>query len=84
MFGRLIRGVLIAPIRLWQLGPSAILPPMCRFRPSCSSYAIQAIDRHGPLRGVALALRRIIRCHPWGGSGYDPVPERAVPLERQS
>lgn len=70
----LVRSLLIAPIRLWQAGPSRILPPSCRFAPSCSAYAIEAIERHGPVRGGWLGVRRILRCHPWGGSGYDPVP----------
>jgi hypothetical protein len=69
-----IRRVLIWPIRLWQVTFSAVLPPSCRFSPSCSAYAITAIERHGPARGLWLAIRRIGRCHPWGGSGYDPVP----------
>lgn len=76
MIGRLGRGLLIAPIRLWQLTFSAVLPPTCRFSPSCSTYAITAIGRFGAVRGGWLGARRIIRCHPWGGSGYDPVPER--------
>ena len=66
--------LLIWPIRLWQLGPSRILPPSCRFQPSCSAYAIGAIRRHGALKGLWLGTRRVCRCHPWGGSGYDPVP----------
>ena len=66
--------LLIWPIRLWQLTFSAIMPPSCRFSPSCSAYAITAIERHGPVKGFGLAVRRIARCHPWGGSGYDPVP----------
>ncbi len=73
---RLIKALVIAPIRLWQLTFSAVLPPSCRFTPSCSAYAITAIERHGVAKGGWLALRRIARCHPWGGHGYDPVPER--------
>lgn len=53
---------------------SPLLPPSCRFTPTCSQYALEALRRHGPFRGSWLALRRILRCHPWGGSGYDPVP----------
>lgn len=70
MIGRLMTLL----IRGWQLGPSAILPPTCRYSPSCSAYAIEAIRRYGAARGGWLALRRILRCHPWGGSGFDPVP----------
>lgn len=66
--------LLIVPIRLWQVTISAVLPPTCRFSPSCSAYAIEALSRHGPVKGGWLALRRIGRCHPWGASGYDPVP----------
>jgi uncharacterized protein len=58
----------------WQKGPSMLLPPSCRFQPSCSAYAIGAIQRYGAWRGGILAARRLLRCHPWGGSGYDPVP----------
>ncbi len=70
----LISRILIAPIRLYQLTLSRILPPSCRFTPSCSAYAIQALGKHGPVKGGWLAVRRIGRCHPWGPSGYDPVP----------
>ena len=49
-------------------------PPSCRVVPTCSEYAIEAIKKHGPFKGLYLAVRRILRCHPWGGSGYDPVP----------
>lgn len=57
----------------WTLSP--LLGGSCRFQPSCSQYALDALARHGALRGSWLALRRILRCHPWGGHGYDPVPE---------
>jgi putative membrane protein insertion efficiency factor len=63
-------------VRAYQLLVSPLLPPSCRFWPSCSEYAAEAIRRHGALRGGGLALHRLARCHPWGGSGgYDPVPE---------
>ncbi len=70
----LISRLLIAPIRLYQMFISPLLPPSCRFTPTCSQYAIEALRRHGPFKGSWLALRRLLRCHPWGGSGYDPVP----------
>ena len=61
-------------IRLYQLFLSPVLPPSCRYLPTCSDYAIEALAQHGALAGSFLALRRLARCHPWGGSGYDPVP----------
>jgi len=61
-------------IRGYQLLVRPILPPSCRFHPSCSHYAAEAVALHGPGHGTWLALRRLLRCHPWGGSGYDPVP----------
>ncbi len=66
--------LLVLPIRIYQRTLSRILPPTCRFAPSCSAYAIEALHRHGALKGGWLAVRRIARCHPWGPSGYDPVP----------
>jgi uncharacterized protein len=62
-------------VRAYQLLVSPLLPPSCRYLPTCSDYAVEAIETHGALRGTALALRRLVRCHPWGSSGYDPVPE---------
>jgi putative membrane protein insertion efficiency factor len=69
-----VKRVLIALVRLWQIGPSAVMPPTCRYAPSCSAYAIEALEKHGCFRGGWLTLKRLLRCHPWGGSGYDPVP----------
>lgn len=60
--------------RLWQLTVSVVLPPSCRFSPSCSHYGIEALRRHGLLAGLWLTAARIARCHPWGGCGHDPVP----------
>lgn len=71
---RLLSELLILPVRFYRVAISPLFPPCCRFTPSCSEYAIEAIRVHGPLRGTWLALRRILRCHPWGGSGFDPVP----------
>ena len=68
------RRALIAAIRVYQLGLSPYLGPACRFEPSCSAFATSAIARYGVIRGAWLAATRIGRCHPWGGSGYDPVP----------
>lgn len=70
MFGRILIGV----IRLYQVAISSWTPATCRFSPTCSAYAIDAIRGRGAARGGWLALRRITRCHPWGGYGYDPVP----------
>jgi hypothetical protein len=70
MLGRL----LVLAIRLYQLLLSPLLGPCCRFAPSCSEYAATCIAAHGPLAGIRLGLRRIARCHPWGGHGYDPPP----------
>jgi len=66
--------LLMLPIRAWRL-VSANLAPRCRYEPSCSQYALEALERHGAVRGTWLAIRRIGRCHPWGGAGYDPVPD---------
>lgn len=70
----ILRKIFILPIRFYQLSISPLFPSCCRFTPTCSQYAIEVIMRHGIFRGSWLALRRILRCHPWGGSGYDPVP----------
>ena len=70
--------LLVGLIRGYQ-GARAGRPSGCRYLPSCSEYAVEAIDVHGPARGTALAVRRIARCGPWGGHGIDPVPDRRAP-----
>ena len=70
----MIAKLLILIAQGWQKGPSVILPPTCRFSPSCSAYAIEALTRYGAAKGGWLATKRILRCHPLGGHGFDPVP----------
>ena len=71
---KLLTKLLILPIYFYKGSISPLLPPACRFTPSCSTYAIEALKKHGPLKGLYLAIKRLLRCNPWGGSGYDPVP----------
>lgn len=73
---RLDRAICIGLIRVYQYGVSPILPRTCRYAPTCSDYASEAIARHGAILGCWLAARRLLRCQPWGGHGYDPVPDR--------
>jgi len=70
----MIRKLLILFIRAYQRFISPIFPPSCRYTPTCSRYAIEALQKHGVIKGSWLALKRILSCNPWGGSGYDPVP----------
>lgn len=74
LFRRILSFPFICLIRFYQTCISPITPPSCRYTPTCSQYALEAIRRYGPLKGTWLAVKRISRCHPWGGSGYDPVP----------
>ena len=71
---QLPRRSLMALVRAYQLILAPVLPPSCRFTPSCSAYAHEALSRHGAVRGSWLAARRLARCHPWNPGGYDPVP----------
>jgi hypothetical protein len=64
----------IGMIKLYQWVISPMIGPKCRYTPTCSTYAIQALQKHGLIKGLWLAVKRISRCHPWGGSGWDPVP----------
>jgi putative membrane protein insertion efficiency factor len=70
----LLRATLIGLIKLYRATISPVMPPVCRFTPTCSAYALEAVERHGAIKGGWLATRRLLRCRPWGGRGYDPVP----------
>ncbi|MEL6392360.1 MAG: membrane protein insertion efficiency factor YidD [Bacteroidota bacterium] len=72
----MLRWVLILPIRFYQLFISPWLGARCRYQPTCSHYAIEALKEWGAIKGSWLAMKRIGKCHPWGGSGYDPVPKK--------
>lgn len=78
----ILKEVLIFPfvilIRFYRACISPLKPPSCRFTPTCSEYALESFRRHGPVKGLFLTVRRLGRCHPWGGSGYDPVPDRCT------
>lgn len=81
MIRRCIRRLALLPVRVYQLAVSPWLPKQCRYLPTCSDYAIQAVERHGVVKGGGLATRRICRCHPWGGHGFDPVPGSDAPAD---
>jgi putative membrane protein insertion efficiency factor len=74
MMRSLVIYLLLAPVYFYKYCISPYTPASCRYAPTCSEYAIQALKKHGPFKGLYLATRRILRCHPWGGSGFDPVP----------
>lgn len=80
----MFRAVFVALIRFYQVAISPWTPASCRFHPTCSAYALEALRGYGVLRGGWLALRRIGRCHPWGDSGYDPVPPLSDPANQTS
>lgn len=66
--------ILIFPIKVYQLAISPYFPASCRYTPTCSTYSLEAIKKHGPIKGLWLSIKRILSCNPWGGHGYDPVP----------
>ncbi len=74
MISSLFRALFMGLVRLYQWVISPLFPAACRYTPTCSQYAMEALQLHGPWKGGRLAARRILSCHPWGGSGYDPVP----------
>ena len=71
---KILTYLLILPIKLYQILLSPLIGPSCRFTPTCSNYAIEAINKYGPIKGIWLSIKRISKCHPWGDSGHDPVP----------
>ena len=73
-----MKHVLVALIRAWRFTISPLYGQVCRYHPTCSAYALEAVSSHGALRGTWLSVRRIGRCHPWAAGGYDPVPSRAT------
>ncbi len=72
----MLKAIFIFFIRFYQKAISPHFPPTCRYQPTCSHYTLEAIQTHGAIKGMWMGLRRISRCHPWGGSGYDPVPPK--------
>ena len=72
----MIKKIMILLIKFYQKCLSPMLPNVCRYKPSCSEYFIEALQIHGVIKGSFLGIKRILRCHPWGGSGYDPVPPK--------
>ena len=77
MLNRWLSKILTAFVQIYKKFISPLTPASCRYQPTCSSYMLEAIDTHGPVKGLWLGIKRIARCHPWGGSGYDPVPQKS-------
>jgi len=79
MIRRGIVGLMKVPVHIYRAAISPLIASNCRFQPTCSSYALEALDRHGPIRGLAMTIRRLVKCRPGGGSGFDPVPAEDKP-----
>jgi putative membrane protein insertion efficiency factor len=71
---RLFSALILGVFRFYQLAISPMFSPVCRYTPTCSAYGVEAVKKYGPFKGTFLAVKRILRCNPWGGTGYDPVP----------
>ncbi|MBR5827921.1 MAG: membrane protein insertion efficiency factor YidD [Paludibacteraceae bacterium] len=71
---KIIRHICLLPVYFYRSCISPLTPPSCRYTPTCSQYMVEAVMKYGVIKGVKLGVKRIMRCHPWGGSGYDPVP----------
>lgn len=71
---KIIRHIVLIPVYIYRYTISPMLPSSCRYTPTCSKYTVEAVMKHGIFKGGWLAIKRIVSCHPWGGSGYDPVP----------
>ncbi len=78
MLNRWLSYILTALVQFYKRYISPLTPASCRYQPTCSSYMLEAIQVHGALKGFWLGLKRILKCHPWGGSGYDPVPRKST------
>lgn len=74
LFKKIVRTIVLLPVYFYRYSISPLLPASCRYTPTCSQYTVEAIMKHGVIKGAWLAIKRIASCHPWGGSGYDPVP----------
>ena len=74
MIKKALSFLVLLPVYFYRSFISPFTPPACRYTPTCSQYAIDAVKKHGPFKGIWLTIKRLLRCHPWGGSGYDPVP----------
>ncbi len=73
---KIVEFVVLLPVYFYKGAISPLLPPSCRYTPTCSTYSIEAVKKHGVVKGIYLSTKRILSCNPWGGSGYDPVPEK--------
>lgn len=80
----LLKFIFLIPVYIYRLFISPMLPPSCRYSPTCSQYTLEAVKRHGIFKGGWLSTKRILSCNPWGGSGYDPVPEKFSFLSKKN